>query len=135
MARRAHKVEWRLDLEDYKYLASQDCYFCGRPPANNLVKAVGPSYREFDASLKYQGIDRLDATIGYTKQNTVPCCWTCNRIKGRLSIRGLCWHIQKMLPKLTALALSRSKTRNGRAVMALISELEDEITALSGVIR
>lgn len=28
------------------------------------------------------GIDRLINAIGYAKNNTVPCCWTCNAIKG-----------------------------------------------------
>lgn len=30
---------------------------------------------------KFIGIDRKDNNLGYTVENTVPCCWPCNRAK------------------------------------------------------
>lgn len=32
-------------------------------------------------SIKTIGIDRLDNTVGYTVENCVPCCETCNKMK------------------------------------------------------
>jgi hypothetical protein len=30
----------------------------------------------------FSGIDRVDSSIGYTEENTVPCCSPCNTLKG-----------------------------------------------------
>lgn len=30
----------------------------------------------------YNGVDRLDSSMGYTPDNCVPCCWECNNMKG-----------------------------------------------------
>ena len=35
--------------------------------------------------LKINGIDRIDNNIGYTNENSVPCCKTCNFAKNILS--------------------------------------------------
>lgn len=34
-------------------------------------------------------IDRLDSSVGYTKENTVLCCWGCNALKGDHSVQTL----------------------------------------------
>jgi len=31
------------------------------------------------------GLDRLDNNIGYVEGNCVPCCWSCNMMKGTLT--------------------------------------------------
>ena len=35
-------------------------------------------------SFIYTGIDRMDNDLGYTTENTVPCCTTCNMLKGTM---------------------------------------------------
>lgn len=57
----------------------QPCYWCGSPPVTREFWKT----EEKSRTIKYacNGIDRKDNKKGYTKQNTLPCCWTCNRMK------------------------------------------------------
>jgi len=34
---------------------------------------------------RVDGVDRVDNTKGYTKENCVPCCKICNRLKSDLT--------------------------------------------------
>lgn len=41
--------------------------------------------KTLDKIIKVNGIDRLDSEKGYVKENCVPCCWDCNRMKQTLT--------------------------------------------------
>jgi hypothetical protein len=60
---------WELSNEAARALFVSSCHYCEHAP---------------DFS-KLNGIDRLDNAIGYTAENSVSCCWVCNRNKGTLS--------------------------------------------------
>lgn len=81
---RKRGLEFKLLLDKFIELISQDCFYCRSKPNN--------SYKE----LLYNGIDRLDNNAGYTFENCVPCCWLCNRMKLSLDIRHFTAHIQKI---------------------------------------
>jgi hypothetical protein len=71
------------DLDDSQLLAliEQPCHYCG-----------GYSDRGFN------GIDQRVAGLGYTKLNSLPCCWPCNQAKHRLSYEtfiSLCIKVSK----------------------------------------
>jgi len=53
-----------LDFDRFSELVQAACYYCGNKTAQET-----------------NGIDRLDNTVGYTKENCVSACWTCNRMK------------------------------------------------------
>lgn len=57
-------------------LISLNCYYCGDPPQTQK-KAMN----QWDKPLSYNGIDRVDNNKGYTLQNSVPCCKSCNFLK------------------------------------------------------
>ena len=59
------KLDWELTDEEAKGMLSSPCFYCG---------------------VDYGGIDRVDNDIGYMWHNTVPCCGTCNNMKGTLSV-------------------------------------------------
>ena len=57
--------------------------------------------REIDAPRnKYNGIDRLDSTEGYTTDNCVSCCTTCNWMKKKMPL-------EKFLQKVKEIAIYR----------------------------
>lgn len=63
--RREH--EWALTHEEYRSIISKPCYYC--------------EFQLGTPSKVSAGLDRLDSKIGYTKDNVVACCYTCNCIK------------------------------------------------------
>lgn len=65
---------WELPIERFRWLIKQDCSYCGIPPyqARNAER-----YR----NTPYNGIDRVINSLGYTLENSVPCCGVCNKAK------------------------------------------------------
>jgi len=73
--RNARKVgrEFSLTIEEAQSLFTSACYYCLSEPSTRVNQKV--------EELWYNGIDRLDNSIGYTKENCVPCCKFCNYAK------------------------------------------------------
>lgn len=69
----ARGLSWGLGDDDFSRLTSQPCFYCGLQPS--LVMKSGNS------RYTYSGIDRKDNTAGYTPENAVSCCKTCNLAK------------------------------------------------------
>jgi hypothetical protein len=70
-------IAWALTDDDLAELVSESCFYCGATPANATSGA---------RSFPYNGIDRIDNTIGYERANCVPCCRPCNMMKGTLDV-------------------------------------------------
>lgn len=69
--------EFAINKEEFKTLTKTSCFFCGLPPSSVVRSKWGDEY-------VYNGIDRLDNTLGYIDGNCAPCCKTCNRAKNDL---------------------------------------------------
>lgn len=67
------------------------CAYCGVPPGN-VVRWESGTVRDF----RYNGIDRVDNSIGYVLDNCVPCCKRCNLSKGVMSGKEFIAHCQKI---------------------------------------
>lgn len=70
-------LEFRLSQREVTDLIFKDCAYCGYPPCNvyNGAKALGIVHL-------YNGIDRVDTSVGYLTDNVVTCCRYCNFAKG-----------------------------------------------------
>jgi hypothetical protein len=64
--------EFLLTKDEFKYLTSQNCFYCGKPPST--IRKGRPQNGDY----LYNGIDRIDNFKGYTMDNVVPCCYECN---------------------------------------------------------
>ena len=73
--------EFNLSIDEIKSIIFKDCHYCGIPPSNS--KDVSAS-RCQKGIMKYNGIDRVDNTRGYSVDNCVPCCYICNRAKSNM---------------------------------------------------
>jgi len=74
------KKEFSLDYETFLKLILSNCHYCNLPLTNTKTITSRCNHIE-DMHWKYNGIDRVDSSKGYTKENSVPCCKFCNRAK------------------------------------------------------
>jgi hypothetical protein len=87
---KCHGKDFELSFEEFTSLVSQDCKYCGTKPEQDRFS------KNRKLSLKLNGIDRVDSSIGYTLDNCVPCCSTCNGMKSDLPVGQFLTHINKI---------------------------------------
>jgi len=95
-ARRLWKSYCRRDLtcnltfDEWLLISQMNCNYCGIAPSNNYNCFIGRKSASQKAKnngwFVYNGIDRVNNDCTYSKDNIVPCCWTCNRAKSNRSI-------------------------------------------------
>lgn len=71
-----------LSFEDFYALSQQPCHYCGALPSRQHAPLSVKGRPNYHGEFVYNGIDRLDNTVGYVVENCVPCCWDCNHAKG-----------------------------------------------------
>jgi 5-methylcytosine-specific restriction endonuclease McrA len=71
---------WEISDQLFDELTAANCAYCGAPPSNVTRDRNG------DGSFTYNGLDRVDSEGGYTPDNVVPACVTCNRAKTDMSV-------------------------------------------------
>ncbi len=80
----AYRKKLQFELSKYEFweLTVQLCHYCGKEPIQKINnKYSGGAYI-------YNGIDRKNNKLGYTKDNCVPCCKNCNTLKRDMSYQG-----------------------------------------------
>jgi len=92
----ARKKGLVFELDDvFHDMVKTTCYYCG------IIQEKG-----------FNGIDRLDCTKGYTKENSVPCCEMCNFMKGEESPNTFIHHVEHILTHQGILEGRRFETKN-----------------------
>lgn len=71
---------WELTDEEAIQLFSEDCFYCGEVPSN---EERSPKYND---GFTYNGIDRKNNDKGYTPDDVVTCCKTCNYMKRAMGL-------------------------------------------------
>lgn len=77
-----------LSKEEFYHITQMPCYYCGSEPSNVSMehRTQARGYRENQIiTYVYNGLDRIDATKGYTLDNIVPACKHCNVAKRAMS--------------------------------------------------
>lgn len=87
---------WELVEEDFETIIQQPCYFCGQEPEFHISDQ---RFNKTNTPFLRNGIDRLDPTKGYTKENSVSCCSMCNRMKSNYSITDFYEKIKRIYEK------------------------------------
>jgi len=74
---------FNLTKEQVKILSAKNCFYCGCPPSNGTWTSNHRKHRE---PFIYNGIDRIDNSIGYEINNVVTSCKKCNYAKNKFSV-------------------------------------------------
>lgn len=72
-------LKFDIGLEEFIKLSSKNCYYCNSSPSN-----LAGSDKN-NGKYLYNGLDRVNNTIGYKLDNVVPCCKNCNLAKRELT--------------------------------------------------
>ena len=84
------KIKFSLSIDETVKLLKGNCEYCDKKPANymnsrkNGISSKKNNYSALhyeEYNILYNGIDRVNNLIGYTKENTVSCCMQCNTAK------------------------------------------------------
>lgn len=81
---RRRGIEFLLTVNEFNYLVSMQCHYCGGNSVDNNEKSRG------------NGIDRKNSKVGYILQNCVPCCSTCNFVKNQMPYEKFIKYIKNL---------------------------------------
>ncbi|WP_296683251.1 hypothetical protein [Flavobacterium sp.] len=85
------KIPFELDKAFFREIITKRCVYCN---------SEGDSFRvnrsHSNGLFISNGIDRVDSSKGYTKENSVACCKTCNVMKNSLTLEKFLNHIKKI---------------------------------------
>jgi len=93
MNAKKRNIEFLLTREEFKTLTKQNCYYCGEEPKQVVSNKECVDH----SSYVYNGIDRIDNTKGYTKNNCVSCCGIHNKMKMCMSYHEFIDNIKKIV--------------------------------------
>jgi hypothetical protein len=75
---------FELSKDQARNFFKSNCYYCGEEPIS------------IQTEFKYNGIDRLDNSVGYIVGNCVSCCKICNHMKHVMSLDAFLAHIKRI---------------------------------------
>lgn len=87
-------LSWRLTYNKVDRIVRMPCAYCGIVGGNIKRNKNNPD------GFRYNGIDRIDSSRGYTNENVAPCCRTCNVAKNKMSVEDF----QSWIKRLVAMA-------------------------------
>lgn len=95
-----------LSFDKFCEIVNKSCSYCGekrkynvyagqdriRYANRNSISQEGINRAEIFVS----GVDRIDNEVGYTQENSVPCCSKCNILKRNLSVVDFIFQVEKI---------------------------------------
>jgi hypothetical protein len=81
---------FELTKDQFRELTKGNCYYCGVEPKQKKKTNKKTGYYIFN------GIDRANNSLGYTIENSVSCCYVCNRMKMEFSNEEFLNHIERI---------------------------------------
>ena len=77
-----------LPFDEFFEKVRLPCIYCGMEYSKTLEDRRNDSKKcglISDTVIKINGLDRIDSNVGYTSENTVPCCKYCNTAKNTMT--------------------------------------------------
>lgn len=95
-------LEWALSEDCFRSMTQCACHWCGVTPSQVVKEQSGDIFI-------YNGVDRLDSSLGYIPENCVSCCGRCNAAKSDMSVSEFldrCYGIVTRHPKVLSAVAS-----------------------------
>jgi hypothetical protein len=89
---------WSLTEDEFKEFLFKRCFYCDAEPTSKYNTSSNNPV--MDNNLIYNGIDRKNNEIGYSKKNCITACGICNRMKMDLSYERFLEKIKQINTKL-----------------------------------
>ncbi len=89
------KILFSLTKDQVNDIVFKNCYYCNSLPRERTIKR-GKKNR----NIAYNGIDRVNPSLGYVSNNIVPCCYSCNIAKSDMSFTDFLYHIKSIYENL-----------------------------------
>lgn len=77
-------LSFELSLDEFDEITKMPCEYCG-------------GYSDELNGIKFNGVDRIVSSEGYTSKNSVPCCEMCNRMKLDYDLEDFLEHVKKIV--------------------------------------
>ncbi len=74
-AARYNNRSFEITFEEFSDIVQKNCFYCGTAPTIRETKMV------VGLPVPINGVDRIDSSNGYIKENIRSCCPQCNRMK------------------------------------------------------
>lgn len=96
-------LNFNIPYSFFVKLVQGNCFYCGADPkpwgcienAASLQKD-SPNVKPEDYVIRFNGVDRINPSKGYSEENCVTCCVYCNRAKSDLSVSEFKEQVKKM---------------------------------------
>jgi hypothetical protein len=94
-------IDFNLSLEELIEISSNNCAYCNKQPSQ-LYQILDAKTKKVRSGVPfyYNGIDRIDSSLGYIQGNVVTCCKTCNVAKMDMNYYDFINHIVKIYKNL-----------------------------------
>lgn len=91
IAAKRRNIKFTLTKTQFKKITSQKCYYCEHPPTT-----IWKVNKRLNGLYPHNGVDRIDNSKGYVKNNCVPCCSFCNNAKSAHTQKEFLGYIEKI---------------------------------------
>lgn len=78
---KSKSLPFTLTREQFRAITSAACRYCGVTPSQ--IRRATKS----KSTYTYNGIDRIENSLGYTAENSAPACGVCNNAKASMSVK------------------------------------------------
>jgi hypothetical protein len=94
----AARREFNIPFDWFVKMCHEPCHYCGRTDRNTIsIKSRSVTGGFVVRDFKYNGLDRVENSGGYTVGNCVPCCAVCNRAKNSMGYNEFIKYINDLI--------------------------------------
>lgn len=84
-------LTFEISRENFVKIVYSDCHYCGAKPSRRFGQ------KKCNGNILCNGVDRIDSSLGYSLENCVPACKSCNLSKNNRSYKEFIMHAKSII--------------------------------------